>query len=178
VPGPRPEKVAVVERVSRVLSSARAVIVTEYRGLDVPSLEALRSALRGQGASYVVAKNTLVRRAAEAEGATELVPFLTGPTALATTEGDVVALAKALVDFARTHPALVLRGGLLEGRVLRAEEVSALARIEPREVLLARLASAMGAPLQRFGGDIFSFQLVDGILETGYLAIGFQARRS
>lgn len=152
MPGPRPEKEAVVKRVRGVLGSARAVIVTEYRGLDVPSLEALRASLRAGGASYLVAKNTLVRRAAEAEDVPELVPFLVGPTALAATEGDAVALAKALVDFSRSHPALVLRGGLLEGRVLRAEEVVALARIEPREVLLARLAGAMGAPLSQFAG--------------------------
>lgn len=152
----RAEKVAVVAEVREKLSTADAAVLTEYRGLDVPALAALRDALREAGGEYKVYKNTLVRFAVEELGL-EIDDLLTGPTAIAFagekadgTPGDPVAVAKALKEFAKDHEALVIKGGLLDEKRLTAEEISALAEIAPREVLLAQLAGAMAAPMQQF----------------------------
>jgi large subunit ribosomal protein L10 len=145
----RPEKVAVVEEVRTKLASADAAVLTEYRGLTVKELATLRAALRPASTEYKVFKNTLARRAAEDSGLAELVSMLEGPVAIAFVAGDAVAAAKALRDFGRTAPALVVKGGLLGGRVLTAADVAALAEIEPREVLLARLAGGFQAPLAK-----------------------------
>jgi large subunit ribosomal protein L10 len=155
---PRPEKVAVVDEVQERLNNASAALLTEYRGLDVTALGELRRALRAAGGDYKVYKNTLVRFAARNAGL-ELDEFLTGPTAIAFVgerpdgaPADAVLVAKALRDFARTNPALVVKGGVLADRALSAAEARALADIEPRDVLLARLAGAFAAPMQQFAG--------------------------
>ncbi len=148
----RPEKVAVVEEVRTKLAAADAAVLTEYRGLTVQELAALRAALRPAATEYKVFKNTLARRAVEETGLTELVPLLEGPVAIAFVSGDAVAAARALRDFGRNAPALVVKGGLLAGRVVSAADVAALAEIEPREVLLARLAGAFQAPLTKAAG--------------------------
>jgi large subunit ribosomal protein L10 len=155
---PRPEKVAIVTEVKERLENATSVVVTEYRGLTVAELQELRGQLRPSGAKYKVYKNTLVRRAAE-EAGLELDEHLAGPTALAFAEppagderGDVVSMAKALRDFAKTHPNLVIKGGLFDGSPIDADGIRALADIEPREVLLAKLAGLMAAPMQQFAG--------------------------
>jgi len=148
---PRPEKVAVVEEVRGRFQSSAAALLTEYRGLDVAAMAELRRALGAAGGDYKIYKNTLVRFAARDLGL-ELDDFLTGPTAIAFVEGDPVNVAKALRDFSRTNPALVIKGGLLGESVLDADGARALAEVEPREVLLARLAGAMAAPLQQFAG--------------------------
>jgi large subunit ribosomal protein L10 len=148
----RPEKVAVVEEVRTKLTSADAAVLTEYRGLTVKELATLRAALRPATTEYKVFKNTLARRAAEETGLGELVSLFEGPVAIAFVSGDAVAAAKALRDFGRTAPALVVKGGLLGGRVLSASDVAALAEIEPRDVLLARLAGAFQAPLTKAAG--------------------------
>lgn len=148
---PRPEKVAVVDEVRARLSSSNAALLTEYRGLDVTSMAQLRRALRAAGGDYKIYKNTLVRFAARDLGL-EIDELLTGPTAIAFVQGDAVTVAKALRDFARTNPALVVKGGLLGDKNLSAAETTALADIEPREVLLAKLAGAMAAPMQQFAG--------------------------
>jgi large subunit ribosomal protein L10 len=155
---PRPEKVAVVDDVRERLESTSAALLTEYRGLDVAAVSALRRALRAVGGEYKVYKNTLVRFAARDLGL-ELEDLLTGPTAIAfITErpdgsaGDAVDVAKALRDFARTNPNLVVKGGVLGTRPLTADEARALADVEPREVLLARLAGAMAAPMVQLAG--------------------------
>jgi large subunit ribosomal protein L10 len=155
---PRAEKVAVVNEVRQRLEAARGVVVTEYRGLSTKALSSLRRELRPVGGSYKVYKNTLVRRAAGDAGL-DLDPLLVGPTALAFAEstptgepGDVVAVAKVVRDFARANPHLVIKGGVLSGQVLDATSVGALADVEPREVLLARLAGALAAPVQGFAG--------------------------
>tara|TARA_Y100000590_G_scaffold422299_2_gene526847 strand:- start:391 stop:1113 length:723 start_codon:yes stop_codon:yes gene_type:complete len=152
----RAEKVAVVAEVREKLSTADAAVLTEYRGLDVPAMAELRAALREAGGEYKVYKNTLVRFAVEELGL-ELDDLLTGPTAIAFagekpdgSAGDPVAVAKALKEFAKAHEALVIKGGLLDEQRLTAEEISALAEIAPREVLLAQLAGAMAAPMQQF----------------------------
>src|SRR5262245_51815138 len=153
----RPEKVAVVEEIRTKLGDADAAILTEYRGLTVTELATLRGALRPAATEYKVFKNTLARRAAEEAGLTELAELLQGPTAIAFVRGDAVAAAKALRDFGRTSPALVVKGGLLGPRVLTPRDIEALADIEPREVLLARLAGGFQAPLTKAAGLFQAF---------------------
>jgi large subunit ribosomal protein L10 len=149
---PRPEKVAVVDEVKERFEAADAAILTEYRGLTVGELATLRRSLRAAGGDYKIYKNTLVRFAAQDKGLDELVPLLVGPTAIAFVEGDAVTVAKALRDFARGNPNLVVKGGLLGTGILTAGEATALADIPPRDVLLARLAGGLAAPLQQFAG--------------------------
>ena len=156
----RAEKAAVVDEVRERLSSTEAAVLTEYRGLDVPALAELRRALRDAGGEYRIYKNTLVRFAAQ-ELDLDLEDLLTGPTAIAFvgeradgSAGDPVSLAKALREFAKDHEELLIKGGLLDGKRLGAEEIAALAKIAPREVLLAQLAGAMQAPMQQFAGLI------------------------
>jgi large subunit ribosomal protein L10 len=149
---PRSEKVAVVTEVRERFEAADAALLTEYRGLTVKALADLRRQLRPAGGEYKVYKNTLVRFAARDHGVAELESLLTGPTAIAFVRGDTAAVAKSLRDFARTHPNLVVKGGLLGTKVLSAEDVQALADLPPREVLLARLAGAFQAPMATFAG--------------------------
>ena len=148
---PRPEKVAVVEEVRTKLASADAAVLTEYRGLTVAQLTQLRRSL-GEGSSYAVVKNTLTKRAADSVGFSDLGPLLNGPTAIAFIEGDPVNAAKAIRDFARANPALVVKGGVVEGRTVDAREVTRLADVESREVLLAKLAGAMKGNLTKAAG--------------------------
>lgn len=154
----REEKAAVVEEVRAKLEDSDAVILTEYRGLTVAAISALRRSLDPVGGEYRVYKNTLVRRAVDGLGL-ELDDLLVGPTALAFVRkpqdggtADPVAVAKALRTFAQTNDNLVLKGGLLGTRVLTAADVDALAKVAPREELLARLAGALAAPMQQFAG--------------------------
>lgn len=148
---PRPEKAAVVEEVRARLQQADAVIVTEYRGLKVKDLAALRRSIAPLGAEYRVYKNTLVRIAAsdDLEGFTSL---LTGPTALAFVDGDAAAVTKTLRDFSKANPLLLIKGGLLGNSVLGPEATAALADLPSRDVLLARFAGALAAPLQNLAG--------------------------
>jgi large subunit ribosomal protein L10 len=148
---PRPEKVAVVDEVRAKLEASEAAVLTEYRGLNVSATAELRRALREVGGEYKIYKNTLVRFAARDLGL-EIDDLLTGPTAIAFVDGDPVAVAKALRDFAKTNPALVIKGGLLGDKTLDEAAVKALADVEPREVLLARLAGAIAAPMTQFAG--------------------------
>jgi large subunit ribosomal protein L10 len=148
---PRPEKVAVVDEVRAKLEASEAAVLTEYRGLNVSATAELRRALREAGGEYKIYKNTLVRFAARDLGL-EIDDLLTGPTAIAFVDGDPVAVAKALRDFAKTNPALVIKGGLLGDKTLDEAAVKALADVEPREVLLARLAGAIAAPMTQFAG--------------------------
>jgi large subunit ribosomal protein L10 len=163
----RPEKVAVVEEIRVKLGDADAAVLTEYRGLTVTALAQLRGALRPAGAQYKIFKNTLARRAAEEAGLPELLPLLEGPTAIAFISGDAVVAAKALRDFGRTNAALVIKGGLLGPRVLTSADVEALADIQPREVLLARLAGGFQAPMTKAAGLFQAF--------TRNAAYGFKA---
>ena len=149
---PRPEKVRAVEEIRERLTSARATFVTEYRGLSVAEQQALRKAIREAAGDYKVVKMSLARRAADAEGLTDLEGLLTGPTALAFAETDPVPVAKALRDFAKEHDHLVIKGALLANALLPPEQVSRLADIESREVLLAKIAGAFEAPLVKLAG--------------------------
>lgn len=153
MPGePRPEKVAVVTEVRERLQSSNGALLTEYRGLKVSELAALRRSVGDAGGEYRIFKNTLVRRAANELNLTELEPLLVGPTAVAFVDGDAVAVAKVLRDFARTNPNLTIKGGLLGTTVLSAADAGALADVAPREVILAQLAGALAAPLVKMAG--------------------------
>jgi large subunit ribosomal protein L10 len=144
---PRPEKVAVVDEVRAKLDAADAAVLTEYRGLNVADTAELRRALHDAGGEYKIYKNTLVRIAARDLGL-EIDDLLTGPTAIAFVTGDAVNVAKAIQDFAKTNPALVIKGGLLGDEVLDQSAIKALASLEPREVLLAKFAGLLAAPMQ------------------------------
>ena len=153
---PRPEKIAIVAEVQEKFSNAEAVILTEYRGLDVTDMAVLRAAMKQAGGEYKVYKNTLVRVAAK-ELNLEIEELLVGPTAIAFTgtrpdgsSGDPVSIAKALTNFAKDHEDLIIKGGVLEGALLSTEEITALSKIAPREELLARLAGGIAAPLREF----------------------------
>ncbi len=154
---PRERKVAVVEEIRTKLSAADAAVLTEYRGLTVGAIAELRGALRPANAEYKIFKNTLGRLAAEAAGLTELVPLFEGPTAIAFVQGDAVIAAKALRDFGRTNPSLVVKGGTLGPRVLTPAEWATLADIAPRDTLLAQLAGAFQAPLTKAAGLFQAF---------------------
>ena len=154
---PRPEKTAVVDEIRAKLTDADAAVLTEYRGLTVTQLAELRGALRPAGTEYKVFKNSLARRAVEAAGLDDLMPMLEGPVAIAFVHGDAVVAAKALRDFGKINPALILKGGLLGPRVLTGAEVESLAEIQPRDVLLARLAGGFQAPLTKAAGLFQAF---------------------
>ena len=155
---PRPEKVAVVEEVKTRFAESDAVLLTEYRGLNVGAISELRRALRAAGGDYKIYKNTLVGFATRELGLS-LDDMLTGPTAIAFittkpdgTPGDAVSVAKVLRDAARTNPSLVVKGGVLGETLLSADEARALADVAPREELLARLAGGLAAPMVQFAG--------------------------
>jgi large subunit ribosomal protein L10 len=145
-------KVAVVDEVKTLMASSTASIVSEYRGLTVAELAELRSALASVGGDYKIFKNTLVRRAIDGGDYQPLAEYLSGPTALTFVDGDVSAVAKALKDFARGNPLLVIKGGLADGSLLSPADLSALADLPSRDVLLARLAGALAAPMQQMAG--------------------------
>jgi large subunit ribosomal protein L10 len=148
----RAEKVAAVAELTERFQSSSGAVLTEYRGLTVAQLSELRQSL-GTNATYSVVKNTLTKiAAAEAGVIPELSDLLTGPSAIAFVQGDVVEAAKGLRDFSRANPLLVIKGGVLEGKPLTPDEIVKLADLEPREVLLAKLAGAMKASMATAAG--------------------------
>lgn len=149
---PRAEKVAVATEVRERLLDADAAILTEYRGLKVKDLAQLRRNLVPAGGEYKVYKNTLARFAVREAGLAELEPMLVGPTAITFVKGDAAAVAKVLRDFSGTHPLLVIKGGVLGDKVIGTTETTALAALPSREVLLARLAGGLAAPLTQLAG--------------------------
>jgi large subunit ribosomal protein L10 len=143
----RAEKVTAVAELTERFQSSSGAVLTEYRGLTVSQLGQLRQSL-GTNATFSVVKNTLTKIAAAEAGVTsELTDLLTGPSAIAFVQGDVVEAAKGLRDFARVNPLLVIKGGVLDGKALTPAEIAKLADLESREVLLAKLAGAMKASL-------------------------------
>jgi large subunit ribosomal protein L10 len=144
----RPDKAAGVAELVESFQESAGAVLTEYRGLSVKQLQELRRSL-GDNASYAVVKNTLTQIAAGQAGVAGVDDLLTGPTAIAFINGDVVEAAKGLRDFARANPALVIKGGFFEGKPLAASEVARLADLESREVLLAKLAGGMLATLSQ-----------------------------
>jgi len=146
---PRAEKVAVVAEVRAKLAGAQAALLADYRGLTVKDMSALRASLAGAGATVSVYKNTLVRFAARELGIDQLGPLLSGPTAITFVDGDAAAAAKALRDFSRTNPLLVVKGALLGDKVVDAAGAKALADLPSRDVLLSQIAGLFQAPLQQ-----------------------------
>ena len=143
----RADKVAAVAELTERFQASSGAVLTEYRGLTVAQLGELRQSL-GENATFTVVKNTLTKIAVTEAGLDEqLSSLLVGPSAIAFVEGDVVEAAKGLRDFARANPLLVIKGGVLDGKAMTPPEIIKLADLEPREVLLAKLAGAMKASL-------------------------------
>jgi large subunit ribosomal protein L10 len=146
------EKVTAVAELTEQFQNSAGAVLTEYRGLSVAQLRELRGTL-GEAATFAVVKNTLTKIAVKQAGLeNELAPLLTGPSAVAFVTGDVVETAKGLRDFAKANPFLVIKGGVLDGKALTPSEITQLADVEPREVLLAKLAGAMKATTSRAAG--------------------------
>ena len=144
----RADRNAAVAEIVESFDDSAGAVLTEYRGLTVKELQELRRSL-GENASYAVVKNTLAKIAANKVGISGFDDLLTGPTAIAFISGDVVEAAKGLRDFAKAHPALVIKGGVLDGNILDAKEIAKLADLESREVLLGKMAGAMLASLSQ-----------------------------
>jgi large subunit ribosomal protein L10 len=169
------DKERVVAELTERLRTSETLIVADYRGLTMPQIDELRTKLLEQGARFSVVKNTLTRRAAEAAGADTLLALLEGPTAIAFLEsdGDPVAVAKALADAARTTRVLTIRGGLLEGRPIEAAAVEELAKLPPADVLRGQVLGAITAPLTAIVG-LFTAPLQDlyGLLDARIEQLG------
>jgi large subunit ribosomal protein L10 len=144
----RPDKAAAVAELVENFQESTGAVLTEYRGLTVKQLQDLRRAL-GENADYAVVKNTLTQIAAKEAGVEGFDDLLTGPTAIAFINGDVVEAAKGLRDFAKANPALVIKGGFLDGKAMDAQEIAKMADLESREVLLAKIAGGMLASLSQ-----------------------------
>ncbi len=167
----RAEKAAAVAEIVESFNESAGAVLTEYRGLTVKQLQDLRRSLRGN-ADYAVVKNTLAKLAANEAGINGFDDLLTGPTAIAFINGDVVEAAKGLRDFAKANPTLVIKGGVLDGKALDASEVAKLADLESREVLLGKLAGAMLASLSQA-----VYLLNAPIAQVARLAGALQAKR-
>ncbi|MBQ0893240.1 50S ribosomal protein L10 [Micromonospora sp. U56] len=167
----RADKASAVAELTESFRNAGAAVLTEYRGLTVSQLTQLRRSL-GKETTYTVAKNTLAKRAATEAGISGLDELFTGPTALTFVSGDVVEAAKGLRDFAKANPKLVIKGGVFEGKAISAAEVTKLADLESREVLLAKLAGAMKGNLSK-AAALFQAPLS----KTARLAAALQDKR-
>lgn len=163
----RPDKAAAVAELSERFTQANGAVLTEYRGLTVAQLKQLRQAL-GDNASYAVVKNTLTKIAANDAGISALDDLLVGPSAVAFVTGDVVEAAKGLRDFARSNQALVIKGGVLDGEAVSADEIRRMADLESREVLLARLAGALQGSLSN-AASLFNAPLAQAARVLGAL---------
>jgi large subunit ribosomal protein L10 len=163
------DKERVVAELTERLRTTETLLVADYRGLTMPQIDDLRSKLIEHGARFSVVKNTLTRRAAEAAGSDALLAMLEGPTAIAFLEsdGDPVAVAKALVDAARDTRVLEVRGGLLEGRPIEADEIESLAKLPPFDVLRSQVLGAITSPLTAIVG-LFTAPVQDlyGLLDA------------
>jgi large subunit ribosomal protein L10 len=156
------DKERVVAELTERLRTSQTLMVADYRGLTMPQIDALRARLLEHGARFAVVKNTLTRRAAEAAGADDVLALLDGPTAIAfvESEGDPVAVAKALADAARETRILAIRGGVLEGRPIESGDVDELAKLPPLDILRGQVLGAVTAPLMTILG-IFTAPLQD-----------------
>jgi large subunit ribosomal protein L10 len=143
----RDQKAAVIEQIAADITASQAVFAIDYRGITVAQADALRARLRDCDATFRVVKNSLTDRAAEAAGAGELRPLLEGPTALTFVRGDAAAAAKAISDFARTTQLLAFKGGLMDGAVLSAGEITSISRLPSRDVLYGQLVGLVANPI-------------------------------
>src|SRR6185312_12585772 len=163
------DKEQVVTELTERLKASDTLLVADYRGLTMPQIDALRTRLIESGAKFTVTKNTLTRRAAEAAGAEQLLALLEGPSAIAFLEadGDMVAAAKALADAARETRVLSIRGGIMQGRTVSAEEVESLAKLPPVDVLRGQVLGAIIAPLSALQGLVTApLQNLYGLLDA------------
>ncbi len=144
---PKAEKVETVEKLTEKLRHAKALVLTDYRGLTVAQLHDLRTRLRAGGVEYLVVKNTLARRAADAAGLAALPRLLVGPMGLAVGYEDVAAPARLVAEYIRANRRLAITAGLLDGQALTQTEVATLAEAPPKDVLIARLLGSMQAPV-------------------------------
>lgn len=156
----RPGKEASVADITERFNDSDAALLTEYRGLKVSEIAEVRTALRGSETDYKVLKNTLTRIAVREVGLDELVEMLTGPTAIAFIKGDAAAAAKALDEASKKFPVLTIKGGVLNGKIITADQARELAKLEPREVLLAKIAMMMNSAAQQTV-NVFSALLRD-----------------
>ena len=145
----RPEKVSAVKEIEERFENSEGALLTEYRGLSVGDMADVRKSLRDADAEYKVLKNTLTRIAVKEKGLDELVDLLEGPTAIAFCHGDAAAAAKALDNASKQFPVLAIKGGVLAGKVIDAAQAKELARLEPRDVQLAKIAMLMNSPIQQ-----------------------------
>jgi large subunit ribosomal protein L10 len=169
------QKETIVAELADRLKAADTVLVADYRGLTMPQIDALRTRLLESGARFTVVKNTLTRRAAEAAGAEALLTLLEGPTAIAFLEadGDMLAAAKALADMARESRVLAIRGGVLQGKVVSAEEVETLAALPPIEILRGQVLGAIVAPVNALLGLVTApLQNLYGLLDARIEQLG------
>ena len=169
----RPEKAAAVAEIAEAFRGATAAVLTEYRGLSVKQISDLRVAL-GADTTYSVVKNTLTKIAAADAGVTGLDALLVGPTAVAFIKGEPVQAAKALRDFAKANPVLVVKGGVMDGRALSPAEIAKLASLESREVLLAKMAGALLASLSN-AASLFNAPLAQAARVLGALQVKAEA---
>jgi len=163
------DKERVVSELTERLKTSDTLLVADYRGLTMPQIDTLRTRLIESGARFSVVKNTLTRRAAEAAGADALLALLEGPSAIAFLEadGDMVAAAKALADAARETRVLAIRGGIMQGRTVSAEEVESLAKLPPVDVLRGQVLGAIIAPLSALQGLVTApLQNLYGLLDA------------
>lgn len=152
---PKQEKIEAVGELQQDIQQSNALLMTDYRGLTVSEITELRRNLRGAGADYKVVKNTLFTRAAkDADVEADMSDILAGPTAVAFVHQDPVAIAKALVDFAKTHKLLDIKGGYVDGRVFNADQIQALSKVPPREVLIGQMLGAFQSPITGFVGTL------------------------
>ena len=169
------DKERVVAELTERLKTSDTLLVADYRGLTMPQIDELRSRLLESGARFTVVKNTLTRRAAEAAGADALLALLEGPSAIAFLEadGDMVAAAKALADMARDSKILAIRGGIMQGRSVTAEEVETLAKLPPIDVLRGQVLGAIVAPLTAFLGLMTApLQSLHGLIDARIEQLG------
>ncbi|RKQ85581.1 50S ribosomal protein L10 [Brockia lithotrophica] len=152
----RPEKVALVEEIREKIGRSQGVYLVEYRGIPVATLSGFRRRVREAGGELVVYKNTLFRLAAAAAGIRGLEGYLTGPTIFAFAYGDAAAMAKLLFELTKEHEGFQVKAGWVEGRVYDRDGVDAIAKLPPREVLLAQLVGGIQAPITRFVGTLQS----------------------
>ncbi|MDN5853336.1 MAG: 50S ribosomal protein L10 [Actinomycetia bacterium] len=163
----RQDKAAAVAELADEFRTSNGAVLTEYRGLTVKQLQELRRSL-GENASYAVVKNTLTKIAAREAGVDAFDDLLVGPSAIAFIKGDVVEAAKGLRDFAKANDPLVIKGGVLDGKSLDADEIKKMADLESREVLLAKLAGGMKASLSQ-AAALFNAPLAQVARATGAL---------
>ena len=182
---PNPDKAAKVDEIAGKLETAGTVLVTEYRGLDVPAQAQLRAAVKDAGGEFKIYKNTLTKLAAERTGMA-IDEHLTGPTALAFAyppeggQADPVALSKALTEFQKSNEALVIKGGVMDGAVIGVDDVNALSKVPPREEMLAMFAGLLQAPMSQFAALLQAMPtkfaaLTQALIEKGGAGVAEEA---